>query len=105
MFPEAVEPQSFAGGIELSICANFGDCCPRAFAATAASALLDADGGGDAGDQVDVGAGELLDELPGINVHRIEKPALTFGEKQIKGDRALAGTAHASHDDEAIARN
>ena len=59
---------------------NLGDGGDGAFSAAAAGALLDADGRRNAGDQIHIRPGELLDELPGINVHRIEKPPLAFGE-------------------------
>ncbi len=62
----------------------------RALAAPAAGALLDADGRRYPGDEVHVGAGELLDELPRVHIHRIQKPALPFGKEEIEGQRAFA---------------
>src|SRR5205823_3089808 len=52
---------------------DFGDGCDGTLSPATAGALLDADGGRNAGDEVHVGAGELLDELPGIDTHRVEK--------------------------------
>ena len=62
----------------------------RAFAATARVALLDADGGRYSRDQINVGPDELLDKLPRVGVHRIEKAPLAFGKKKIERQRALA---------------
>lgn len=61
-----------------------------ALAAAARIALLDADGGRNSSDQIHIRPGELLDELPGIGAHGIEKPALAFGEQQVEGERAFA---------------
>ena len=75
----------------------------RALAAAATGALLDAHRGRDAGDQIHVGPRQLLDELACIEIHRIEKTALAFGEQKIKRQRALARTAHARNDDKFVA--
>jgi len=77
----------------------------RALAASAGLALLDADGGRDARDGVHLRPGHLLDELPGVGAHRIEKPALAFGEEQIEGEGAFAGAADAGDDDKPPERN
>ena len=63
-------------------------------------ALLDADGGRNAGDQIHLRAGQLLDELAGIEVHRVQKSPLPLGKEQVKGQRALAGAADAGDHDE-----
>ena len=84
---------------------NLRDGRHRALAAAAAVALLDADRRRNAGDEVHVRPRQLLDELPRIDVHRIEKPALAFGEQQVKRQRALARTADAGDDHELVARN
>jgi len=84
---------------------NLGDGGDGALAAAATVALLDADGGRDAGDEVHVRAGELLNELAGVDVHRIEEAALALGEKEVEGERAFAGTADAGDDDELVARD
>ena len=82
---------------------NLGDCSDSAFAAAARDALLDADGGGEAVDGVDIGPGHLLDELPGVGIERVEKPALAFRKKNVEGERAFAGTADAGDDDKLVA--
>ena len=73
---------------------DFGHCGDSAFAATPAGSLLDADRWRNTSDQIHIGTRELLDELPGIDVHRIEETALAFSEKQIERERAFAGPAH-----------
>src|SRR5207302_3666625 len=55
----------------------------RAFAAAATGALLDADRRRNAGNEVHVRPRKLLDELPGIEVHRIEKSPLSLGKQQV----------------------
>lgn len=84
---------------------NFGDGGDGAFAAAARDALFDADGGWDSGDEIDIRAGHLLDELPGVDVHGIEEAALSLGEKEIEGQRAFARAAHPGDDHETIAGN
>ena len=76
----------------------------RALAAAARGALLNADRGGQAGDEVHIGPRHLLHELPRVGVHGIEEAALPLGENQIKGQRALARAAHAGDDDKFPAR-
>ena len=83
---------------------DFGDSGDRALAATPAGALLDADRGRDARDQVHVRSRHLLHELAGIEVHGVQEPALSFREQQIKSERAFARAADAGDDDKAVAR-
>ncbi len=84
---------------------DFGDGGDGAFAAAAGVALFDADRGGDAGDAVDVGSGELVDELTRVGAHGVEEAALAFGEEEIERERAFARTADAGDDDDAAARD
>ena len=77
----------------------------RALAAAAGIALFDADRRGNAGDEVHVRPGHLLDKLPRVSVHRIEEAALALGKNQVEGQRALARTAHAGDHHELPARN
>src|SRR6516162_1505480 len=81
------------------------DCGNRALAATTAGPLFDTDGRWDAGDEVHVRTGQLLHELPGISVHRIQEPTLALSEEKIKCQCALAGAANAGHDHESLARD
>lgn len=76
-----------------------------AFAAAAAGTLFDADGGGQAGDEIDIGAGHLLDELAGVGVHGVEKAALTLGEEEVESEGAFARAADARDDNEFVARD
>jgi len=69
---------------------DLGDGGHRAFAATPRVALLDADGWRYSRDQINIGPDELLDKLPGVGVHRIEKTPLAFGKKKIERQCALA---------------
>src|SRR5207247_2269471 len=84
---------------------DFSNSGDRAFAAAPAGALLDAHGGRDAGDEIDVGPGELLDELAGVSVHRIQKAALPLGKEQIEGEGAFARPAHPGNNHELVSRN
>src|SRR5947207_11424908 len=61
-----------------------------ALAAATAGTLFDANGGRNAGDEIHVRARELLDELPCIKAHRIEKTPLAFGEDQVESQSAFA---------------
>ena len=54
-------------------------------------------------DGVDIGPGHLLDELPGVGIERVEKPALAFRKKNVESERAFAGTADAGDDDKLVA--
>src|SRR5262249_25306363 len=84
---------------------NLGHGGDRAFAAAAGIALLDAYGRRNAGDQVDVRPRKLFDELPRVDVHRIQKAPLSLREDEVEGQRAFSGTADAGDDDKAIARD
>ena len=84
---------------------DFGDGSDGAFAPAAAVALFDADGRRNAGDEVHVRTGQLLDELPRVNVHRIEETALAFGEQKIERKRAFPGTADTGDDNKFVPRN
>jgi hypothetical protein len=84
---------------------DFSDGSDGAFATSPRVALLDADGGRDSEYLIDVGPGELFDELPGVGVHRIEESPLAFREQEIKGKRAFARAAHTGDHDESTTRN
>jgi hypothetical protein len=84
---------------------DFRDCGDGAFATSARVALLKADGGWDSDYSIDIGPRELLDELPGVGVHRIEKAPLALRKQQIKGKRAFARATHAGDHNEAAARD
>src|ERR1041385_4499721 len=77
----------------------------RAFAAATARPLLDADRRRNTRNEIYVWPRKLLDELPRINIHRIQESALPFGKQKIKRQRALPRTADPGHNNEATARN
>ena len=84
---------------------DFGDGGDGGFAAAAGDALLDGDGGGQAGDVVDFGFFHLLGELPGVGGHGVEEAALAFGEEDVEGEGGFAGAGEAGDDDELVARD
>ena len=82
---------------------DFGDCGDGAFAAAAADALFDGDGGGEPADVVDFRAFHLFDELPGVSGHAIEEAALAFSEDDVEGEGAFAGAGETGDGDELVA--
>ena len=84
---------------------NLGQGGDRALAAAAARPLLDRDGGRNAKDRVDVRTRSRLHELTRIGIERFEVAALSLGEQDIEGERALAAARHAGDDGEALARD
>ena len=84
---------------------DLGDGGDGRFAAAAGHSLFDGDRRREPGDEIDIGALQLLDELPGVDGHAVEEPALALGKEDVKRERALARTAQAGDDDELIARN
>ena len=75
------------------------------FAAAARDALLDRDARRQAFDQIDIRLFELLDELPRVGRHAVEKAALAFGKENIEGEGRFAGAAQAGDDHHLVARN
>ena len=84
---------------------NLGDGGDGALAAAARNALLDADRRRNAGDQVHLRPRQLLDELAGIDIHRVQEAALPLGKQQVKGQRAFARSADARDDHKLVARD
>ncbi len=84
---------------------NFRDRRDGRFAAAARDALLDRDARRQSFNQVDIRFFQLLDELPRVGRHAVEKTALAFGEKQIEGERRFARAAQAGDDDHLVARD
>ena len=72
---------------------NLGDGRDGRLAATARDALLDGDARRDAFNEIDVRFLQLLDELPRIRRHAVEKTALSFREQDIERDRGFARAA------------
>ena len=69
---------------------DLGDCGDGAFSSAASDALLDGHARRQPGDAIHVGFFELLNELPRVWRHDIEKTPLSFGEEQIEGECALS---------------
>jgi hypothetical protein len=84
---------------------DLGDGGDGTFASAAGIALFDADGWGDAGDEIDVRVRHLFHELAGIGVDGVEESALSFGEEEIESQCAFSGAADSSDHDELIARD
>ena len=69
---------------------DFRNCSHGALATAATGALLDTDGGRNAGNEIDIRAGKLLDELAGIEAHGIQESPLSLSKEQIKREGAFA---------------
>ena len=75
------------------------------FAAAAAQALLDGDGGRDAVHRIDLGPAGGLHDGARVGVEAFEVAALAFVEQNVEGQRGLARTADAGDDVELAARD
>jgi hypothetical protein len=67
-------------------------------------ALLDRDGRREAVDAVDVGLGELLQELARVGAERLDVAALPLGVDGVERERRLAGSARSGEHHELAAR-
>ena len=72
---------------------NFGHCRNSRFASATRDPLLNRHTRRQSADQIDLGFFELLDKLPGIRRHAVEKAALSFCEQNIKRESRFAGAA------------
>src|SRR6267143_3866410 len=72
---------------------HFRDGCDGRLSAAARDALLDGHARWQTGDKVDIWFFELLDELPRIGRHAVEKSSLAFREKNVESERRFAGAA------------
>ncbi len=84
---------------------NFRDRGDGGFPAATRDALLDRHARRHAFHEIDVRLFQLLDELPRVGRHAVEKTALPFGEKNVEGDRRFSRAAQAGDDDHLVARN
>ena len=66
---------------------NFRDGRDRRFPSAARYALLDRHAWRQTFDQIDSGLFELLDKLPGVGRHAVEKSSLPFREKNVERER------------------
>jgi hypothetical protein len=89
-----------AGVEEAQVLGDLGDGGDGGLARAAGDALLDGDGGRDAGEAVDGGARELFDELPRVGRHRLHETALALGEHDVEGEGGFAGAGDAGDDGE-----
>src|SRR5438128_5324808 len=84
---------------------NFGHCGDGRFATAARNALLDRDARGQTLDEIDIGFFELLDELPRVRRHAVEKSSLSFRKQNVEGKSRFAGAAQTSDHDHLVAWN
>src|SRR5207302_1037013 len=77
----------------------------RRFAATTGDALLNRDTRRQTGDKIDIRSFELLNELPRVRRHAVEKSSLPFGEQNVERECRFTGTAQSGNDHHLIARN
>jgi hypothetical protein len=79
---------------------------PTGAAGTLADALLlDRDGGREALDRLDVGAGELVEELARVAREALDITSLALGVERVEGEARLAGAGGAGDHDQLVARD
>ena len=76
---------------EAEVLGDFGDSRDGGLAGAASDALLDGNGGRDAGEAVDIGARELFDELSGVGRHGFHEAALALGGERQERLRRKGG--------------
>ena len=84
---------------------NLGHRRDRRFAATAGDALLDRHARRQTGNKIDIRLFQLLDKLPRIRRHTVEKSSLPFSEQNIERERRFTRTAQAGDHHHLVARN
>ena len=89
---------------ETQIVCDLGDGADRRSRRLGEGALLDRDGRAESLDALDVGFGQLFEELPGVGAERLDVPALPLGIDGVEGVRSLARAARAREDDDIAAR-
>ena len=82
---------------------DLGDRADGAARALADALLLDRDGGREAFDRLDLGAGELVEELARVAREALDITSLALGVERVEGEARLAGAGGARDDDEAVA--
>ena len=90
---------------QAEIIVDLGGGCDGRTRIRADGPLFDGDRRGETFDVVDVGLGELFEELPGVGAECLDVFTLALGVNRIKGQRTLARAAQACDDDELIARD
>jgi hypothetical protein len=84
---------------------NLRHCRDCRFSSAACNPLLDRYTGRQSADQIDIGLFKLLDELPRIRRHAVEKPSLSLCEENIKCERGFAGTTQTGNDHHLLPRD
>src|SRR5437867_3334731 len=84
---------------------HFSHRCDGGFAPAARHALFNRHTRRQSADQIDIGLLELLDELPRIRRHAVEKTALPFGKQDVERESGFAGAAQAGDHYELLARD
>ena len=82
---------------------DFRDRGHGAAGIVAAGPLVDGDRRLETVDEIDVGTFQLMEELPRVDRETLDVLALPFGVEGVEGQRALARSAGAGDDHEAIA--
>jgi hypothetical protein len=67
-------------------------------------ALFNGNSGGDAFDAIDLRFVHAIEELPRVRRESFDVTALTLGKKSVESQRAFAGSARASNDDQTAKR-
>ncbi len=94
-----------AGVEEPQVLRHLGDGRDRRLARSAGDPLLDRHGRRDAGDAVDRGPGQLLDELPRVGRHRLHEAPLALRKDDVEGERGLARPGDAGDDVQGVVRD
>jgi hypothetical protein len=93
-----------AGVEEAEVVVDLGEGANGAAGIGGAGVLLDGDSGWEAVDRLDLGSFELVEELAGVDGEAFDVASLALGVDGVEREGALAGTADAGEDDEAVAR-
>ena len=90
---------------EAEILGDLSDGGDGALAGASGDALLNGDGGRDAGEAINGGTRHLLHKLARVRAHGVHETALALGEDDIEGEGALAGAGDAGDDVELPVRD
>ena len=84
---------------------DLGDGGNRGFSTTSGDALLDGDTGRKALNPIDIGFFKLIDKLPGVRGHAVEKAALSLGKKNVESQGRFTTAAQARDHDQLVTGN
>ena len=82
---------------------DFGDGSNGTSRTLSTGFLRNGDCGRETGNLIDIGLGQLTEELPGVTGETFDVAALSFGIEGIEGERAFAGAADSGEADQFIA--